>query len=274
MAKFMFLETEYGRYRELLYASCVAKRIADEVRKLGHEVIEVQRPSPSDANDAIRREKPDVVWWVGHGNANTTTLERVQVWIKAPDYNTDILNGMGACALSCLTGRYLGKYVTEERDCKAYLGYRDLFYFMWCADPWRYNCACQGRNPWEVRPELWKKMVECMHEANLYWVLGLAKGMTAKEAYDFSIQRFNYWINYFENVKPKDKNEASVIRTVLWVLTHDRDCQVLYGDPNWKVPVPTPVPYVTMGGIALGLLALSAIATYTHEKGWWKFPWE
>jgi len=39
--------------------------------------------------------------------------------------------------------------------------------------------------------------------------------------------------------------------------------------------LPPPAPaYTVMGGIALGTLALSAIATYTHEKGWWKFPWE
>jgi len=38
---------------------------------------------------------------------------------------------------------------------------------------------------------------------------------------------------------------------------------------------PPPIPdYMTLGGIALGTMALSAIATYTHEKGLWKFPWE
>ena len=91
MAKFLFLLCEYGRYQELKYASCVARRIADEIRRLGHQVILVERPSPSDANEAIKRHKPDVVWWVGHGNVDVTTLERLRVWIKAPNYNTDVL---------------------------------------------------------------------------------------------------------------------------------------------------------------------------------------
>jgi len=38
---------------------------------------------------------------------------------------------------------------------------------------------------------------------------------------------------------------------------------------------PPPVPdYAVMGGIALSILAISAIATYTHEKGLWRYPWE
>jgi len=44
------------------------------------------------------------------------------------------------------------------------------------------------------------------------------------------------------------------------------------------VPPPPPPPtipdYMILGGIALGTMALSAIATYTHEKGLWRFPWE
>jgi len=43
----------------------------------------------------------------------------------------------------------------------------------------------------------------------------------------------------------------------------------------WVAPPTPPTPaYAVMGGIALGTMALSAIATYAHERGWWKLPWE
>jgi len=41
-------------------------------------------------------------------------------------------------------------------------------------------------------------------------------------------------------------------------------------------PVPPPPPdYLMMGLGALGaIIVASIIATWTHEQGWWKFPWE
>jgi len=39
-------------------------------------------------------------------------------------------------------------------------------------------------------------------------------------------------------------------------------------------PLPSIPPHVAVGSIALGTMALSAIAAYTHEKGLWKLPWE
>jgi len=42
--------------------------------------------------------------------------------------------------------------------------------------------------------------------------------------------------------------------------------------PTLAPPVPD---YMTMGlGIAGALIVTSIIATWTHEQGWWKFPWE
>jgi len=267
MGKFMFLLCEYGKFRELLYASCVARKIADKIKMLGHEVILIERPSPQNANDAIAKYKPDVVWWVGHGSENSTTLEYVQLWIQAPNVNTKILDGTIACAESCLTGVYLGKYVTEKEKCRAYLGFREEFWFMWCNDPQYYNCACQGKNPWGVREELWAKMVECMHEACLYFVYGLAQGMTAKDAANYSAQRFAYWITYFTNVEPKDEEEAAVIWATIWTLMIDVSAMVLHGDLNATVPV-TPVTFNLAMSIPILMVALGLVTSYVgYKKG-------
>jgi len=262
--KFLFLLTEHGRYSELKYASCVARRIAEQIKAMGHEVIMIERPSPQDANDAVKRYKPDVIWWVGHGNPTTTTLENVRVWIKAPDYNTDILSDTIACALSCLTGRYLGKYVVESKGCMAYLGYTEEFWFPWCNDPKYFNCACSGENPYGVREELWEKIVECAHEANLYFVLGLAKGMNVEQATKYSLRRFDYWISYFESVRPKDDEERSVIKTVIWILKSNKDATVLYE----KKPAPVRAPELKMAvGIPMALVALGSLVSYLGARG-------
>lgn len=239
MSRFLFLESDVGECRELLYASCVAKEIASAVRRLGHEVVEVEKPSPSDANAAIMAENPDVVWWVGHGNTEATTLEDVELWIRKPDLNTEILNGRTACALSCSTGP-LGRYLTETKKCNAYMGYNDLFYFAWCESKcgMYYNCACQGTNPWGVREEVWVELVKSMHEATLHFVLGLAQGKNAGDAYRLSMDRFLYWIQRFEAVEPESGAEASVIAMTVWSLQHDMSCQVLHGEPRWGAPLP------------------------------------
>ena len=45
MGRFLFLLTEYGRWRELWYASCVAFEHLEDVRRLGHDVVAVRRPT-------------------------------------------------------------------------------------------------------------------------------------------------------------------------------------------------------------------------------------
>lgn len=263
MAKFLFLLTVHGRWDELKYASCVARRIAEQVRSLGHEVILVNEPTPQMANEAIRRYRPNVVWWVGHGNVNITTLEHIQVWIESPSFNTDILDGTIACALSCLTGVELGKYVTHVKKCIAYLGYTKEFWFLWCVDPRFYNCACSGRNPWNIRPELWEKMVTCMHEANLYFVLGLAKGMNTKDATDYSINRFKYWINYFRNVKPENRNEYAALKTTIWILGHNMSATILWGRKD--VTVPGGRAFNKMEALPLAIIAIGSLVSYIGD---------
>jgi len=50
----LMLECEHGVSEELKYASCVARMYAKLFRSMGHEVIEVERPSASEATLAER----------------------------------------------------------------------------------------------------------------------------------------------------------------------------------------------------------------------------
>ena len=269
MARILLLETNVGseRYRdgtgELWYASCVAKELAQVVRRLGHEVIEVEAPSPAAANTAIAQYKPHVVWWVGHGSQNATTLERVELWIRAaPDYNVDILNDTVACAESCLTGAYLGPYLVTARTCRAYLGYRDKYYLPTCPDD--YPCQCRGDNPYGVRPELWGVIVRSTHDATFHFVIGLAKGMNVAEAFYYSIDRFNYWIDYLNRVVPRDSSEAAVIRTAIWILSNNKSVQVLRAK-DLNIEIPVPVATQVLRSLVFGVAASAAAFMFTGD---------
>ena len=254
MAKFLFLECEEGRGYDLLYGSCWAWKIASEIRNLGHEVIEVKRPLPEDATDAIRRYKPDVVWFVGHGWCCLTTLEKVKLWISTPkDYclvfghrmrgcsermNEDVLAGTVTNALSCLTGQYLGEYLTKERGCIAYMGYYEPFYFIRVRGQDK-ECACeQGdcRVP-GVRKEVLRKCLVCMMDANLQFCMGLAQGMTVNEAYEHSLRKFDEWISDLESIEPATDREKFFIKLAITVLHVDKKHQVVHGKLSHRLRV-------------------------------------
>jgi len=260
LARFLLLESSVGNFSypdgtgELWYASCVARELANQIRSLGHEVIEVVSPSPESANAAIGMYRPAVVWWVGHGGSDATTLEYMRLWIKAPDYNVDILNGTIACAESCSTGAYLGKFLVQNRGCRAYLGYSQEYTFMWCGPD--YPCQCRGDNPYGVRPEVWSAIIRATHDATFHFVIGLAMGMNVRQAFDLSLQRFDYWINHLYSVTPASGSEAAVIRAAIWALASNKDIQVLYAKDVGAI--------VVSGAPTLPLLSSAALGALTY----------
>jgi len=204
MAKFLFLECKYGLNDELWFASCWAKEIANAIRQLGHEVIEIESPSVEVANTTIAEYKPDVTWHASHGYCCTNSLEKLEIWISTPlnkcyvlgepekgcklEQYEDVFSGMVINALSCLTGQYLARHLTMHHGCIAYLGYIDLFFLNYME-----GCACGCIIP-GVRNEVIAASFICTVDANLHFCLGLAVGMSIREAYEYSLQRFNEWI--------------------------------------------------------------------------------
>jgi hypothetical protein len=97
-------------------------------------------------------------------------------------------------------------------------------------------------------------MVRSMHDATFHFVIGLARGMNVRQAFNFSLSRFDYWINYFASVTPSSDEEAAVIRNLIWYLQHDKSIQVLYAKGEGiVVPGPAPSPLIRAAG--LGALA-------------------
>ena len=235
--RFLILATYSGYYTcDLEYLSCVALDIAKRIRALGHEVFVVYRPTPIDANNAIKKYKPDVVWWTGHGNVSVTTLEHVKIWISDQQHcgqsfgnaNREVLRGVTANALSCLTAACLGKSLTKNYGCNYYLGYYKEFLFTWCECPHGTGCACGKYNPYsDVRDEVLKNAMICLPESNLYFLVGLAKGFTEPQAQGYSLIRFDQWIEYWYKFEPKTNHEWAIANLVARLLNADKSRQVL-----------------------------------------------
>jgi len=224
--RILFLESHRGRYEELKYASCVAKKFAEELRRKGHDVIEIERPTPEQANEAIKRYRPDIVWFVGHGYADRATLEEVREWITI-SRNIDILRNTVTVAHSCLTGIRLGKEAVR-RGAVAYLGYTEEFWFLWCDDERNYNCACEGRNPYGARQEVWRKLVTYPHYPPLVFLREVAGGRDLKSAFDESIETAKRLIKELESITPASPSEGAMIKVAVWSLDGNKDSQVLY----------------------------------------------
>jgi len=224
--KILFLESEHGRYTELKYASCVAHRYAEELRKKGHTVYEISRPTPDEANAKIRDLNPDVIWFVGHGHPDKATLENMQLWVK----DTDSLwqfKGRIVVAHSCLTGLKLGK-VAVQKGALIYFGYKDEMWFLWCDEGKYDNCACTGSNPYGVRQEVWYKLVTYPHYPSLEFLKALAEGKEPKEAFDYSLQVTDKLTQELQSIHPVNQYEASLIKVAEWAMEGNKADQVVY----------------------------------------------
>jgi len=242
--RFLFLESRRGKRCELEYSSCVARGMAKKLRDAGHEVKEVESPSPADANEAIRNFGPDHVWWVGHGNNCATTLENVDLWISSDkcgcqEKNTDILSGFSANALSCITAKCLGKDLTKNHGTSWYLGYYESFVFVWCKCPETWGCACGQYNPApdKVRDHVLRKSMICMHESNLFFTVGLAKGYSPPQAHGLSLKAFKKWIKFWEEFEPQSDTEEGLANLVNSCLRRDKKRQRLVRNGEYVKPV-------------------------------------
>ena len=224
--RILFLESEHGRYNELKYASCVAKMYADELRKKGHQVYEISRPTPDEANAKIRELNPDVIWFVGHGDPDRATLENIQLWVRSIN---DLwqFRGKIVVAHSCLTGIELGK-AAVAKGAVAYFGYTDEMWFVWCDESKYPNCACSKENPYGVRPEVWMKLVTYPHYPPLEFLTAVAEGRDFKEAFDYSLAVTDKLVAELQSIQPSSQQEASMIKVTEWALEGNRDDQVLY----------------------------------------------
>lgn len=247
MAKILILETTQGHPvsevpEDLEYSSCVAKEIAPALRDLGHEVIEILKPTPDDAINAIETHNPDVIWHCGHGQVCITTLEDTERWMthKSGSYSACTVDQYLQYApnrffsmLSCLAGSELGPQLINK-GATAFMGYYESFWFLLCEDA---PCPC-GRglsDSEEIRG------IKCPAQCDLEWLHALAKGKTVKEAYDSSQTKFQSEIEYWEG------SSHDMAADILYCLRLDKVRQVSLGNEGAKIaaldiPIPPFLP--------------------------------
>jgi hypothetical protein len=81
----------------------------------------------------------------------------------------------------------------------------------------------------------------------------LADGATTGEAFKASIDKWNYWIDYWS------RSTDPFAPTILMLLLHDRDCQKLIGDEAARVVSAVPVPWWML--MALGFVPVGAVVS-------------
>jgi len=260
----------------LEYSSCFFKRIAESARGIGVSVVE-SGGFPDDLDSKIDEHDPAVFYSVGHGQHCIHTVANLIPYIEVehpadpkwgyPCYENlrlDKFKGRHVHLLSCITAVHLGPALIDH-GCRSFIGYdAEFVYGVWIIGAER-PAPCE-----EPKPDAdFYSFVDCDAEGERKIVL---EGSTVGEAVNAMIAKFEEYIKKYEEGEWKDRPIAPW--AARW-LRHDLDHLKAYGDMDWRpVPIVAPLPYVAMGGIAMGLLALSAIATYAHEKGWWKLPWE
>jgi hypothetical protein len=91
------------------------------------------------------------------------------------------------------------------------------------------------------------------YEPVLELIYSLADGLTAREAWNANIDRWNYWIDQWR----KSTNPSAAL--VLQWLIHDRDCQVLLGDDSARITAVEEIPHPELS-LALGMIPVMLVS--------------
>lgn len=185
--------------------------------------------------DSLSRNDPIWFFGVGHGNADIFTGQHYdRIWWTC---DCSQLRDRVVYLLSCITGARLGPDMVNNKGARTYMGYKEVF--GWIQE--RY-----------IDP-LADKYGKSFFEPVMELIYRLADGHTCREAFNASIDKWNYWIDYWR------KSSDPYASQVLGWLIHDRDAQVLYGDESARVALPYVVPPIWQLGLAM--LPVGAVLT-------------
>ncbi|MEW6498345.1 MAG: hypothetical protein AB1589_38465 [Cyanobacteriota bacterium] len=175
----------------------------------------------------------DPVWFFGcgHGNENTFTGQNYNRIFWTCDCKE--LAGRVVYLLSCLTGRVLGPDIVANKKATCYIGYTEVF--GWIQDVIQYPLV--------------DKYAKGFFEPILEVIYRLADGRTTRESYLASIDKWNYWVDYW--TRSTDPNAPFVLQ---WLI-NDRNSQRLIGSGTAKVTaIPVWIlasPLVALGGFTV-----------------------
>jgi hypothetical protein len=194
-------------------------------------------------NDAVRTKvldslsRNDPIWLImlGHGNEDNLTGQDYDRIFWTCD-NAE-LRGRVVYALSCITAAKLGPDAVNNKGAVCYIGYADTF-------SWT-----QGA----MQDPLVDGYGISFFEPVLEVIYRLADGATTGEAFKASIDKWNYWIDYWS------RSTDPFAPTILMLLLHDRDCQKLIGDEAARVVSAVPAPWWLL--MALGFVPVGAVVS-------------
>lgn len=157
-----------------------ANRIIEEAEKLELDIIDLKIEDYTEGKTTkyIKDSNPFFVFLNGHGKAWCSMgYKRESVLIA--NKNDFLLKDKIAYVLSCNTAQYLGQ-VAYEKGCKAYIGYEDIFSFVYI----------DKNSPND-------KIAKIFMEASNQIPLTIINRGTPKEAYKKSQEVFDKWINFW-----------------------------------------------------------------------------
>jgi intein/homing endonuclease len=167
------------------------------------------------------------------GNSTTFTGQNYdRIWWSC---DCSQLRGRVVFLLSCLTGQQLGPDMVNNKGAWCYAGYK--VEFTWIQEA-------------RVDP-LADKYGKAFFEPVLELIYSLADGHTMGEAFRASVDKWNYWIDYWS--RSSDPEAAAMVMYLIW----DRDGQVLIGDESAAMTSAVPWPWWLLMG--LGFAPVGAV---------------
>jgi hypothetical protein len=167
--------------------------------------------------ESLRRSDPILFVGCGHGDSGTFTGQNREFIFWTCDCRE--VAGRVIYLLSCLTANVLGPDMVRK-GARCYIGYR--VEFTWVQE--------------RVQDPLADRYGRAFFEPVLELIYRLADGRTAADAFRASVDRWNYWIDYWTR-----SGDVAAPLMVAFLL-HDRDGQVLLGDGSATVTAPAPAP--------------------------------
>ena len=229
------------------YQSTYLKFLVDYAIERTHQVKDLYNDVPNSAarlldfENTLETFQPNIVIMGGHGNKTTITGQDLEILLKT-GVNDDLMSGKITALLTCSAGIELGPSMISK-TAQQFYGYLADFTFV-------YNPNFETRpldDPWA------KAFFDCMLATGYAILLG----KTPKEVYDLTIQRYDYWWNYW--IGQNDPMADDILTWLNW----DRSSFIaltptgLYG-PLPKLTVPLNLsPYVLPLGIAAAFFLLS-----------------
>jgi hypothetical protein len=191
--------------------------------------------------DSLSRNDPAFFTGVGHGNTTTFTGQNFNgIWWSC---DCKELRDRVVYLLSCYTGAGLGPDMVSK-GVRCYIGYKVTF--TWIQE------RIQDPTVDRYGKSFFEPVLEILNR--------LADGHTMGEAFRASLDRWNYWIDYWSR---STDPEAPVVLTYL---IHDRDGQVLIGDETARIVSAVPIlTYVAMAVLgSLPVLVTAGITLYSE----------